>query len=129
MSFGVIAGLATAAFGLLGSDANADAAEDQARREGERTKLELQIFRRDEQALRGRQKLDFIAAGVYSTTGTAADIIADDIRQADLDAKLIEAGGEARVSRAESAADRAELEGLGVFTGGLLGAAAEAMRE
>lgn len=122
---GFLSGAFSAVTGLLAGDDNADAAEDQARRERERIKLDLQRHRRNVRRVRGEQQVQFVAAGVVGNTGSALDIIADTQEQADLDAKIIEAGGEARASFAEASARQARLQGASVFAGGLLAAAEE----
>ena len=122
---GFLSGIVSAGIGLLAGKDNEEAAEDQARRERERIKLDLQRHRRNERRVRGQQQVQFVAAGVIGDTGSALDIIADTQEQADLDAQIIEAGGEARASFAESSARQARLQGAQVFAGGLLSAAEE----
>lgn len=122
---GFLSGVVSAGIGLLAGKDNADAAEDQARRERERIKLDLQRHRRNVRRVRGEQQVQFVAAGVSGDSGSALDIIADTQEQADLDAKIIEAGGKARASFAESSARQARRRGIEVFAGGLLAAAEE----
>lgn len=117
MAFGSIIG---GTIGLLSASKNADAAEDQAARERERIKLDLQRHRRNVRRVRGEQQVQFVAAGVRGDTGSALDIIADTQEQAALDEKLIEAGGEARATFAEASARQSRLQGAQVFAGGLL---------
>lgn len=117
---GFFSGVVTAVTAGIGLLKNKKEADDQDDRERLRTDLELRRHAQDVRALRGRQQVQFTGAGVRANTGTALDILADDAEKADLDAQLIEAGGEARQSVARSAGQRALLVGGGQIASGLL---------
>lgn len=101
--------------------ANAQAAREQAAREAERTRIELERHRQDVRKLKGTQTVQFAAAGVR-LSGSALDVMADSAARAELDADLIAAGGELRESRALSEAREFERRGRAVFRSGLLSA-------
>ena len=117
--------IASGIAGLFGDDDNAELAEAQAARERERIQVDLKRHRRNVRRVRGEQQVQFVAAGVRGDTGSALDIIADTAAEADLDAKLIELGGEARASFADAQARQFRSRGRGRFVSGLLAGASE----
>ncbi len=106
--------------GLSAGRDNARLSKEQAARERERTRIELQRHRRNVRRVRGEQQVQFVSAGVRGDRGSALDIIADTTAEAALDEKLIEVGGEARASFEESRARQFRQGGRNVFTEGLL---------
>ncbi len=111
--------------GLSSGKENARLSREQAERERERTRIELQRHKRNVRRVLGEQQVQFVAAGVRGDSGSALDIIADTTSEAELDEKLIEVGGEARVSFEESRARQFRRSGRNVFAEGLLTAAAD----
>ena len=110
--------------GLSSGKENARLSRKQAERERERTRIELQRHKRNVRRVLGEQQAQFVAAGVRGDGGSALDIIADTMSDAELDEKLIEVGGEARASFEESRARQFRRTGRDVFAQGLLTAAA-----
>lgn len=123
----VISGVASvvgAVSGLSSGNANAELSREQAERERERTRIELRRHKRNVRRLLGEQQVQFASAGVRADSGSALDIVSDTSSEAELDEKLIEAGGEARASFEESRARQFQRRGRNMFVDGLLTAAA-----
>ncbi len=133
MVFGsVISGVANvvgAVSGLSTGKANAKLSREQAERERERTRIELRRHKRNVRRVLGEQRVQFVSAGVHADSGSALDIVSDTSSEAELDEKLIEAGGEARASFEESQARQFRKSGRNVFAKGLLTAAANIVDE
>lgn len=124
MSFGsLVSGVGSlfgAVSGLSSGRSNEKLSREQAARERQRTRIELQRHKRNVRRVRGEQQVQFVAAGVRGDGGSALDIAADTTAGAELDKKLIEVGGEARASFEESRARQFRRTGRNVFTDGLL---------
>lgn len=117
-----IGGSVIGAFDALDAgDDNAAALEEQARRERERTKLEVQRQRKVSRRIRGEQAVAFVASGVSGRSGTALDIIGDSMAEAEMDVRLIEAGGSIAENLALSEARLSRQRGQDLFTRNLLG--------
>lgn len=119
-----VSGVIGAFSSLSSGGSNARLAEEQAARERERTRIELQRHKRNVRRVFGEQQVQFVAAGVRGDSGSALDIVADSTTEAELDEKLIEVGGEARASFEESRARQFKKGGRNAFAEGLLTAAA-----
>jgi hypothetical protein len=123
----IISGVASvvgAVSGLSAGRSNAALSREQAERERERTRIELLRHKRNVRRVFGEQQVQFVSAGVRGDSGSALDIAADTASEADLDEKLIKAGGEARASFEESRGRQFRRTGRDVFAEGLLTAAA-----
>ena len=118
------ASLVGAVSGLSSGGSNERLAREQAERERERTRIELQRHKRNVRRVFGEQQVQFVSAGVRGDSGSALDIIADTSAEAALDEKLIAVGGEARASFEDSRARQFRRTGRNVFAEGLLTAAA-----
>lgn len=125
LSVGEIIGIGGAVIGAFDAkdagDDNAAALEEQARRERERTKLEVRRQRKLSRRIRGEQATAFVASGVSGRSGTALDIIGDSMAEAEMDERLIEAGGSIAENLALSEARQSRRRGGQVFTRNLLG--------
>ena len=119
-----VAGVVGAVSGLSTGRANAELSREQAERERERTRIELRRHKRNVRRVQGEQQVQFVSAGVRADSGSALEILSDTSSEAELDEKLIEAGGEARTSLEESQARKFRKSGRNVFAEGLLTAAA-----
>ena len=122
------ASLINAVTGLRSGNENSRISEEQARRERERTELELQRQKRLSRRIFGTQTTQFAAAGV-TISGSAFDIFADSQAEAELDEKLIEAGGSLAENFALSQARNARREGVSQFQRGLLTSAATLLED
>lgn len=117
---GGIGAVVGAVSGLSSGRSNARLSREQAARERERTRIELQRHKRNVRRVRGEQQVQFVAAGVRGDSGSALDIAADTASEAELDRTLIEVGGAARADFEDSRARQFKRSGRNAFTDGLL---------
>jgi len=132
-SLGAVLGFAgvavQAAQAFSAGRANAATSADQAVRIAEKTRLEVERARRAARRAKGAQRAGFARAGVRGDAGSALDVIADSAAQAELDVRLIEAGGTVAESLARSEAAQARRRGVGVAGGGLLAGLGDLLEE
>lgn len=105
---------------LRAGDDNADAARDVAARQKRKTELEVKRTRRTARRVFGSQQVIFAKSGVRGDAGSALDIIADDMAEAELDVSLLEEGGSIAENLALSEARTSRQRGNALFQQGLL---------
>lgn len=116
------AGLALQAFSAVSAgQSNADQQEEIAEREKVRTAIEVKREKRERNRIVADQRVGYASAGLNPDAGSALDVLADDLDQAQLDIELIEAGGALNERLALDRARVARQQGLQVAAGALLG--------
>lgn len=105
----------------------ARAVEAQGRQQQQVALREEESFRRRSARERARQRLQFLAAGVDPSTGSAADVAAADAATIELDALTIRYGGEVARKAAEDQAYFRRQEGISAARAGVVNAGAEVL--
>ncbi len=85
---------------------------------------EESALRRDNRRALSRQRSQVLSTGLDPSSGTAAEIVAEDARLAELDALMVRYGGESANARAKADAHFRRQEGKAARTAGFLNAAA-----
>jgi len=70
----------------------------------------------------GQQKTQYAAAGVSLLSGSVQDVYSESLQEAELDAEIIKAGGQAAIRQAESAATNQRAAGQAAIAGGVASA-------